>query len=128
MDFDLPSNLGDLEYPVVRDLLGALQFGRDVLLHGPAGLAPHIFPLLCRPSRLLFVDLHLVLVDDICIGGYFSADDGFPEAVAGLDDDVVGTAVGVHCEHNSGYLGVDHLLDDDGQFNFLAGISALLAV
>ena len=108
VDLDLPSDLGDLLDAGVGDLLGLDHVLGHVLLDDPSLLAADVLPRL-RGDPLL-QDLHLLLVDHVGVGCDLSADDGLSETVSGLDDDLLGPAVGVNCEHDPGELGVDHPL------------------
>ena len=121
VDLDLPSDLGDLEDAGVGDILHGLHGLGDVLLHGSALGTADVLPGLFE--CLLAADGHLGLVDDVVVGSDLSADHGLAETVTALDDDVLGPVVGVHGEHDSGVLGVDHLLDDDGELDVLVGVA-----
>ena len=126
VDLDLPSDLRDLLDAVVGDLLGLDLVLGDVLLLDSAVLAADVLPGLGGDP--LLDDLHLLLVDDVGVGGDLSSDDRLSETVASLDDDLLGPAVGVHGEHDPGELRVDHPLDDHGELDVAVGVALLLAV
>ncbi len=126
VDLDLPSDLGDLLDAGIGDLLRLDHVAGDVLLLassvGPADVLPGL------AGDPLLDDLHLLLVDHVGVGRDLSSHDGLSEAVAGLDDDLLGPAVGVDCEHDPGELGVDHPLDHHSKLHVLVGEALLLAV
>ena len=126
VDLDLASDLCDLADALVGDLLGLDHVLGHVLLDDSSLGAADVLPGLGRDDLLL--DVPLGLVDDVGVGGDLSSDDRLSEPVSGLDDDLVGSVVGVLREHDSGELGVDHPLDDDGELDLAVRVPLLLAV
>ena len=111
---------------VGEDALFASVVG-DVDLDGLAGvLVFDVHQLLVRDGYV--DDLPRLAVDDVVVRGDGPGDDGLAESPRRLDDDARFAGRRVRGEHHARLLGVDHLLDHDGDVDLVVREPLLVPV